>query len=590
MRPKPVLTFVMFCKFYLVASFVWTYLTNLQETNRPEKQDIRDLMSNEFLKNKFSTDSRKFSRNYEASKYWEDWNVGAGIDSNIIFTEESFLPKSAMLNLTVQLFGESVNLFELGMRVHGMETILEKFFGPGGYLPDERVSEFLSSSRKKRDTTGEMQDDSGIGYLYDQAKPEVETVPGGSVYTRMFGHEVTYKTFEVADSTAIPRVVDDTGKHWFNIRHILDNLSTGKSSEFSKSMVLLDTKYSVATSAGFPLSLGVHSASTVTMVAKGKFNVGRFLETRELDIEGTLKPSAIVNVDGTLSLQIGRGQHKHETGLKLHNSIRSSTGFEMKLLIKGKHLFQAAFNVPQARQDIIDVSSQVFMIGPNSELPVVAEDSLENYKPSQAISPSDTRYASTGCTSQYFSEIVGMKLCMLMDIPNKMSFSPVRPVFMKFYLEKIDDFTGYTVDYRFNSDDSITSLSAVIDTPGSAINRWMSAEFLLDRGLGKIVGSLEGAETALRAEGLYTRFQKSFEVALLSQEKPSFSLSMGLVNEGNTVKPHFLITWHSKPLMDLKGTIDMTPQANNEDRMAIEMNLKHLTETPVKVTGECCCY
>lgn len=38
---------------------------------------------------------------------------GANYESNIIFSPSSYVPKSAMLNLTVDLFGESINMFEV---------------------------------------------------------------------------------------------------------------------------------------------------------------------------------------------------------------------------------------------------------------------------------------------------------------------------------------------------------------------------------------------------------------------------------------------------------------------------------------------
>ena len=54
-----------------VGSFVWTHLTNLQETQSisPNKRALKRLVGTEFLKNKWNTDVRKFSRYFEASHY-----------------------------------------------------------------------------------------------------------------------------------------------------------------------------------------------------------------------------------------------------------------------------------------------------------------------------------------------------------------------------------------------------------------------------------------------------------------------------------------------------------------------------------------
>jgi hypothetical protein len=37
----------------------------------------------------------------------------------------------------MNLFGESMNLFEIGGRVEGLESLLESYFGPVGYYNDD---------------------------------------------------------------------------------------------------------------------------------------------------------------------------------------------------------------------------------------------------------------------------------------------------------------------------------------------------------------------------------------------------------------------------------------------------------------------
>ena len=126
-----------------VGSFIWTHLTNLMETSDPLKQEIRAIIEDDILSKDFNMDQRKFSRNYEGSVFWESLNAGAGYESNLIWSPTSFLPRSAMLNLTVDMFGKSVNLLEVGGRMEGIEQYLEKFFGPQGYFPDGVVSNVI---------------------------------------------------------------------------------------------------------------------------------------------------------------------------------------------------------------------------------------------------------------------------------------------------------------------------------------------------------------------------------------------------------------------------------------------------------------
>lgn len=70
----------------LVGSFVWTHLTNSQESTGKTRQVLRELLANEFLQNKFNTDARQFSRNFEGSHYFETLKFGTNLDSNVIFS------------------------------------------------------------------------------------------------------------------------------------------------------------------------------------------------------------------------------------------------------------------------------------------------------------------------------------------------------------------------------------------------------------------------------------------------------------------------------------------------------------------------
>jgi hypothetical protein len=104
------------------------------ESSSFHKHTIQNILEDETLKKEFDLDKRKFSRNYEWSYFYESMNAGAEIESNIVWSQKSFVPRSAMVNLTVDLFGHSVNLFEIGGRVEGLEKILADNFGPKGYF------------------------------------------------------------------------------------------------------------------------------------------------------------------------------------------------------------------------------------------------------------------------------------------------------------------------------------------------------------------------------------------------------------------------------------------------------------------------
>lgn len=132
-----------------VGSFVWSHLTNLMETSDPHKQGIRAILEDEQLAKEFDMDKRKFSRNYEGSLFFEKINTGAKAESNVIWSSKSFLPRSAMVNLTVDLFGHAINLIEIGGRVEGLEYYLENLFGPEGILQNPEAKDTWKRSKRQ---------------------------------------------------------------------------------------------------------------------------------------------------------------------------------------------------------------------------------------------------------------------------------------------------------------------------------------------------------------------------------------------------------------------------------------------------------
>ncbi|XP_029653134.1 uncharacterized protein LOC115226286 [Octopus sinensis] len=111
-----------------VGSFIWSHLKNMQQTSDPHLQHIRLFLVSEDFSKKFNLDKRKFSRNYEGSFFSKDMNAGAKLDSNVIFSPKSFIPRSANLNLTLDLFGHAINILEVGGRMEDFERQMERMW------------------------------------------------------------------------------------------------------------------------------------------------------------------------------------------------------------------------------------------------------------------------------------------------------------------------------------------------------------------------------------------------------------------------------------------------------------------------------
>lgn len=124
-----------------VGSYVWSHLNNLAKSSSPVRVEAQGLLLDQDLGTKFKLDIRKFSRNFEKSIFFDEYNFGANSEANLIFGTETYIPRAVSLNFTADLFGESVNLFEISARMEGFEHMIESMFGPKGPLNAERFVE-----------------------------------------------------------------------------------------------------------------------------------------------------------------------------------------------------------------------------------------------------------------------------------------------------------------------------------------------------------------------------------------------------------------------------------------------------------------
>ena len=89
-----------------------SHLENIKSNPTPGKENARRLIKKLSLDRSFPKDLFKYSRNIATSDFCNINNAGWDIDANVIHGK-SFIPRSASLNMTLDMFGQSVNLFEV---------------------------------------------------------------------------------------------------------------------------------------------------------------------------------------------------------------------------------------------------------------------------------------------------------------------------------------------------------------------------------------------------------------------------------------------------------------------------------------------
>ena len=96
------------------------------------------------------------------------------------------------------------------------------------------------------------------------------------------------------------------------------------------------------------------------LTATGKADIRQmFSSPSTFDIHGSVRPSAAVEVTG----EMGVDAHVAKTGVKIVNTLHTSTLFDGVLQLRDGKVFDLDFNLPQERMEIFNaeyaVSSKV---------------------------------------------------------------------------------------------------------------------------------------------------------------------------------------------------------------------------------------
>ncbi|CAL8109862.1 unnamed protein product [Orchesella dallaii] len=366
-----------------VTSFVSSYIRNLQETSLPSKLELQGLVADEKLNDPFSTDFRQFSKNFEASAFHPDWNLGMGLDSNLIFSQLSYMPRSTSLNLTLDLFGESINVFEATVRLESFEHYVESIFGPNGKLSGTGIHKMLSSLHREKRAVPSKRKMRTLALEYDAMK-RYNADPIVSLSLKTLGNEVAFLR-----KVGLDEQVESLNE--LNPFQFLEKLSNTKDSNWQKSAMLFDSSYIIPTGVGLPLNLSAQASSIMRFQAESMIDATNFRANPfQLKLKGKLVPSALLTATAGVTLSA----FEAHAGMKVRAHLRSSTALEGSFEVQGAQLVDVEFGVPKTQLELLEFKSDVlFMQGDEFH----ASDE----------SPKLTQACNTGLLYKY----LGLKLC-----------------------------------------------------------------------------------------------------------------------------------------------------------------------------------
>lgn len=475
-----------------VGSFITSHLRNLRASADPHKQEAQKQLGLIKARQRFPQDFRKFSFNNELSYNVDALGVGSTVESNVIYSQSSFVPRSTTLNLTTEIFGRSFNFLELNSRIENLDKVIERYFGPKGHLkkgePDDLIDEGVDHltvlgkqirerfekiiTRGKRDVKpAELEKFAQNVHLRETEMVDDELDLDLSV--KMFGVELAYLSYE---GTTSQKYTPD-----YIVKKIFDALDQGIDKvkdfnyNFENYLVFLDADLVYPTGLGVPMTLGVIGSSVVNLKTSGKIDIpGIIRDPKNALVKLAMEPSASIRVEGRLIVH----GFDVESGLKLVSTLHTATGSEITVKILDGKGVDVNLNMLKRKQELISLSSQILMSS-NSE------KKGENYVAPKFHGKS-REYID--CFDQSAS-VFGFSLCGKVILPydtiesmrKKPLFPLSGPAKLAFYIDNID-VTNYHFKVFYNTKNpSSRSLEILVETPNSRSSRYL--KFLIEGAL-----------------------------------------------------------------------------------------------------------
>ncbi|XP_057368025.1 uncharacterized protein LOC130689027 [Daphnia carinata] len=540
-----------------VGSFIWTHLKNLATTSMPSKLEIQGLVLDQTLVDKFDTDARKFSRNYEKSILLDQYNAAVGLEGNIIFSQHSYLPRSASLNLTVDIFGQSVNLFEVDGRIESFERYIESLFGPGGLYPQKEVGYLLEGLRSKQKTSPSLnQLDAGKLQMMDaqfDAGSRFKDEPEMSLSMKIFGNEVGFGHWE-----GRKEVLENIQK--LNPISKLNHLMNGEEKQFSYAAQYIDSTHTLPLAIGLPLNLVAQGQVVADIRGNMRTDLKSIFSRGQGEIAWKIHPSAAINFNGAITIDAIAAK----AGVTLEATLHSSISTSGKFSLDGLKLIDVQIDLPQEKAEIIAFKSELTITHRKlkSSLPGIEENRVE----------------MSDCTRGLTQRYLGLQVCSQIAYPNAsdVEFVPYFPLtgpsHLSIELVKTDPaITSYRFLHKVENEETKKAWTLSFRPEGAKESKEVGVRAGIeyketDSGLLEFILMLPSNSYETKGTFKWKEETKTVEASLLRDTQEKLLVAKASLNRSACSKqsaalcyqPKLILILSNKKLIDLNGNIKLT--------------------------------
>ncbi|XP_064151655.1 uncharacterized protein LOC104846619 isoform X3 [Loxodonta africana] len=381
-----------------VGSFVWSHLLQLLKTDDPLKQTLRDTLPEDILTREFHLETWKHSSYSDVTFHSVSGSLGANLEGILLFSPASFLPRSAMANLTIHALGHAFNLLELGLRLENAEEITRKLFGQKSFWGHDKDSEEQPEnppepevgpasqssspecsgerSRKMRDLQRKVTQRHGERWAL---RCELSV--------KMFGHELSFMNCGAMESHL----------KWqsLNLAELVVKLLKGQEVQVNRRLSLAMEELTFPTMSGLPAQLTLNASAAISIRVRGAAD---FQQRSNFFVNGYIKPSALLQI----SAQMGTAGALGQAGVRWVTGIQGTASLDGGIQARKGQDLKVHLNTPEEAIELLNFSSKLYLVTGNDLR------SLNHvHSPSEAHS----------CTDKEVSRTWGWQLCTEVNWP-----------------------------------------------------------------------------------------------------------------------------------------------------------------------------
>ncbi|KAH8272507.1 hypothetical protein KR044_012208, partial [Drosophila immigrans] len=531
-------------KVYQVGSFISTSLKTIRDSTDANREQQRYHLGNIRVTKQFPQDYRRYSFNQGYSYRLDALGVSASTDYKLIYSQHGFLPRSARLNVSAEIFGTNFNVIEGNLRQENLENLLEYYVGPKGLLNKDfdeivkliEVGNAQAAGGAAGRTKRSIADDaSKIAKKYKTYGSKNIQDLNLDLSLKLFGSELAF--LSLGDN--FPSTLDDIIKYFSNAFDKTKKELSSFEKQFTSHHLFLDAELSYPTGLGVPLEIGAQGFAANKIDFAINVDVNDILEQNWQRSKYRFK--FVPSIDVNVNIQLGFNTQVLSTGIRVVSTAHSATGSDVTIsLINNGEGFNVNVDLPREQLELIEVQANAeFYVAENDKQlkPVPLKSSIKKQK-STPTSSNDYCFSNL--------EIVGFNLCV--------ASSTSLGHFDDFHLSKPFSFKVFsTSERKLNLKGTQSTLPSgsrqwklEYSTPGSKVSHDTSVAFELGtkpKTYGRL--ALDNPQYHLGVEaGITNNNQELVVYGQYEQDKDVKISKIGFSKHGSEYKP--LIEIHDK--------------------------------------------